>query len=637
MMPAPEGNDAPGAGRRSPLVRACAVGLAMIGGLLAMVRPASAAEVVFATDGSAAAITEALTALGGGGVVFVPPGEWAWDQADQVIVTADGVTLLGAGPGHTLLYRRTSVDGGAFFQARGVRDLRISGLRFRGVETYGNRDTDYGVWLVDATDFRVDHCAFSLLGFAGVRTEGACRGVVDHCRFSEHYKPALGSHGYGVVVYGTGAHTGAPFGSPEATFVEDCEVRLCRHAVTANKGARYVFRHNLVRRNTHANAIDALGQEYSSKDSVGTEWIEVYGNVVERPHLEDGDSPLKYAVRIRGGGGLVFENTFADAEEGVRVDEFTPQDTGPVYVWGNELQRDPRSGQRPGYCAETEDSSGVLCPRVATADAVRPPADGVPVVFEAAPEGYAAAPYPHPLVSAQRLDAGRDRTAVLRAGDKAVRVPLVGSSSASPGAEVLRERWFMDGLELESVPPEGVPMPRGRHLVLRVTEHAGGRTAADATVVDVVPTFQPLASAERDWLARWFEPLGGRGEARFRVTPGKDRMDGYATLAGDVEVAAHGDNVMLVRASEAGVFDARNGDEYAADAALPYTAGTTYEVRITFDCAAGTYSVWIDGAALATGYHFRVPAERLSQVTVWHGHGGLTLTDFAIEGAAGVP
>jgi len=612
--------------------RLCLVAAAL---LVTLVRNASAAEVVFAADGGAAAITEALAALEGGGVVVIPAGEWAWGPDDQVSVDAHGVTLLGAGAEQTLLYREGSRDNGAFFLASGVRDLRISGIRFRGVELYGNEDTDYGIRLTDATGFRIDHCGFSLLGFAGLRIDGASRGVVDHCLFSKTFKPALASHGYGVVVYGTGAHAGEPFGSGEATFVEDCEFRLCRHAVTANKGGRYVFRHNLVRRNTQSNAIDALGQEYSSADSVGTEWVEVYDNVVERPDLGDGDSPLKYAVRIRGGGGLIWNNTFADVDEGVRVDEFTPQATEPVHVWDNEFQRDPRPGNRPGYCAATDSEGDLLCVRSADSTKVKPPADGVPVVVEEAPEGYLPHPYPHPLVTRGSPDAGPDRIAVLREGQGTVTLPRVGGDLPTDGVAGGRERWFLDGTELASPVPVDLTLARGPHLLTRVFEDAAGGTAADTASVDVVPRFLPISSGERTWTARWFEPVAGAGEVRFRFTPSKDRMDGYATLAGQRVVGAHGDNVMLVRASEAGVLDVRNGDHYAADVAIPYAAGTTYDVRLRFDCSAGTYTVWIDGVALATDYAFRIPADRLTQVTVWHGHGGVTVEDFEIGSIGG--
>ena len=612
-------------------IRGPVLSMFLLAALLSPSPGAAAAGVVFAADGSAAAVTEALSALGGGGVVVVPPGEWAWEADDQVTVTGDGVTILGAGQEQTLLYRKSSKDNGAFFAARGVRDLRISGMRFRGVELYGNEDKDYGIRLEDATDFRIDHCGFTLLGFAGVRTDGASRGVVDHCLFTETFKPALASHGYGVVVYGTGALSGAPFGGPEATFVEDCEVRLCRHAVTSNKGGRYVFRHNLVRRNTRANAIDALGQEYSSADSVGTEWVEIHDNVVERPTREAGDSALKYAVRIRGGRGLIWNNTFADADEGVRVDEFTPQDTGPVHVWGNVLLRDPRPDSRPDYCANTVAGGDLLCARSAGTDQIKPPADGVPQVFEEAPEGYAPHAYPHPLTTGLRVSAGPARTAVLREGESRLNVALLGAViPAKDGGAVHSDRWFLDGQELASPPAGDLTLVRGRHLVVRVAEDAAGRIDAAAARIDVVPTFLPISSSEREWTSRWYGPRGGRGEARIRITPAKVRMDGYVTLTGAVEVGAHGDNAMLVRASEAGVFDVRNGDGYAADVSIPYTAGKTYEVRVRFDCDAGTYSVWIDGVALATDYAFRVGTPVLSQVTVWHGHGGLTLEAFSI-------
>ena len=447
---------------------------------------AAAADYVLAGGGSPAAIEEALAELGGKGVVVIPPGVWEWGPDDQVKVTTDGVIILEAGPDHTILHRRSSKSDVAFFLVRGVRDVRISGLEFRGVAAEGNADIDYGVFLWDAVDFRVDHCVFSHLGFAGVRTHGASRGVIDHCTFSEHYKPAVGSYGYGVAVYGTNEYTGEPFGSGEATFVEDCEMRLCRHAVASNKGGRYVFRHNLVQDNTKAHAIDAHGQEYSSEGSIGTEWIEVYENQVERPDLGNSSSPQKYAVRIRGGQGVIWGNSFADTDEGVRIDEFTPQDTGPVHLWGNELLRDPSPRGGPAYCARSVGAGDILCARRIPRAKAQRPADGVSEFSEERPPGYQPYPYPHPLLEATQTTTGKDLIVPIREGEVSIRVDLFGELQVGADEAAVSDRWFLNVRELDYPEPGGLLLSRGRHLLLRIVEGGTGRIAADAALIDVV-------------------------------------------------------------------------------------------------------------------------------------------------------
>ncbi len=400
------------------------------------------ATVVFATDGTAPAITTALAALGdGGGVVVIPPGEWAWEADEEVRVSTSNVTLLGVGADQTLLYRSSSRDNVAFFRVREAHDVRVSGLRFKGIDAEGNADKDYGVFLHDAMDFRVDHCTFSYLGFAGVRTLGASRGVVDHCQFSRHYKPPVGSYGYGVAVYGSNEYSDEPFGSGEATFVEDSEMALCRHAVASNKAGRYVFRHNRVTASTKAHAIDAHGQEFSSDGSLGTEWIVVHDNVAEDPDMGNTDSPRKYAVRIRGGKALVFDNTFADVHEGVRVDEFTPQDTGPVHVWGNTLVDDPNPRRLPSYCMRIRARDDQLCARKVGPAKRKAPADGVPEFSEEAPAGYTPYPYPHPLVSQLVIDVEGSPLAA-EGTDVPSRVWLKATVTVPDARSVAMIRWI---------------------------------------------------------------------------------------------------------------------------------------------------------------------------------------------------
>jgi hypothetical protein len=227
-----------------------------------------------------------------------------------------------------------------------------------------------GVLLENAADFRVDNCSFTHTGFAGVRTNGASWGVVDHSTFDDQYKPRVGTDGYGVVVYGIDALEGEPFGSGRATFVEDSSFSLCRHAVASNKGARYVFRYNYVALNEIAHAADSHGHEYGS--TVGTEWIDVNNNLIEDPIYRG------YAVRIRGGMGLVWSNAFIGYNQGIELTQDTDQETGPVYIWDNTLLPDTSPMVR---------ARGTM---------------GTPTYSLSPPSDYVPYPYPHPLAGARR-------------------------------------------------------------------------------------------------------------------------------------------------------------------------------------------------------------------------------------------
>jgi hypothetical protein len=343
-------------------------------------------RVVTVAGPTQADLVAALQRAGSSSIVVVPAGRYP--ISGTVDIPGDDVLLVGAGAGPlagdgddgegTTVFLRAGEDAAhaqPMVRARGRLRVEVSGIRFAGVAAPGSRSRDVGVLLEDCPDFRVDHCAFDHLGFAGVRVNGASRGVVDHSTFRDEYKAAIATDGYGVAVYGAGALLGVPFGDDSATFIEDSRFARCRHAVSSNQAARYVFRHNLVRDGVVAHAVDAHGTEYGS--AVGTEWIDVHDNTLEQDHHEppfyDG-----FAVRIRGGQGLVHDNVVRGYRSGVELTELTSQTTGPVYVWSNNLPPDSPAlhGSRAGHKAQ-------------------------PVAVPAAPTAYRPSAYPHPLVSAR--------------------------------------------------------------------------------------------------------------------------------------------------------------------------------------------------------------------------------------------
>ena len=335
---------------------------------------AFAQTVITVTEQTQAAIQTALNRLGGPGTVILPSGRYLVDGTLRI--RTNGVTLQGAGGDQTVLYRLLDGTNTAMVQSTGNANVRVTGIRFEGVSNVdpdlGELSTgrEVGVFIDNGADFRVDNCSFTHTGFAGVRTNGASQGVVDHCTFADQYKPQVGTDGYGVVVYGIDAIEGEPFGSGRATFVEDSSFSLCRHAVASNKGARYVFRYNYVAQNEIAHAVDAHGHEYGS--TVGTEWIDANNNLIENPIYRG------YAVRIRGGMGLVWSNAFIGYNQGIELTQDTDQTTGPVYIWDNTLSPDTSPMVR---------ARGTM---------------GTPTWVPFPPPDYVPYPYPHPLVTGAR-------------------------------------------------------------------------------------------------------------------------------------------------------------------------------------------------------------------------------------------
>jgi hypothetical protein len=343
---------------------------------------------VTAASCAVADIQAAVDGLGAeGGVVRIPPGE---AETIGTIRITGGVSLIGAGWEQTKLCRGPATDmmkGGSVISADGAngKPLRVSGLNLVGFLDPASAGADSGIAISNATDFRVSHCRLQRWGSSGVGVSGKSRGVVDHCVFVDIFKPPINNLGYGVVVGGTGAwRDDLVPGSADSVFVEDCDFTGCRHSIASGNAARYVFRHNHIHGNVVAQAVDCHGPGYGSKH--GTQWIEVYENLIEKP------AGGYIAMYLRGGGGVVFRNTLRHYIGGIGLTldadpklDWTlpypiPEQIGNMWVWDNTL-----GGQavRP-----------FIPPR--SAEHIKLDRD----YFTKPMPGYAPYQYPHPLTGA---------------------------------------------------------------------------------------------------------------------------------------------------------------------------------------------------------------------------------------------
>jgi hypothetical protein len=101
----------------------------------------------------------------------------------------------------------------------------------------------------------------------------------------------------------------------------------------------------------------------------------------------------------------------------------------------------------------------------------------------------------------------------------------------------------------------------------------------------------------------------GAFELSFEATPLADKIDVFTGIAAaDPKVA--NDVAAMVRFTESGTIDVRNGGSFRADQTLNYTAGKTYRMRMVVDLPKKTYSVFVTPpgqpeVALAKDYAFR--------------------------------
>lgn len=341
--------------------------------------------------GSTQDVQQIVDTASSNGVALLPEGCY---RITSTVNIPPCTHLIGAGVDRTILYRDPDERySQSILRLSGRSDAscvtQVSGLALIGVRDTNYTNEDYGLIISNVQDFRLDHCYFEGFGFAGVRVEGASNGVVDHAIFVDNFKQGINNLGYGVAVYGEGHWVveHQPGGS-QATFVEDSLFVGNRHAIAANAGAYYVFRNNQVLHSVVACAIDAHGMGYGSAH--GTRYVEIYHNVIEDPTYD------WCGIGIRGGAGVIFENTIRDYENPILLilEWGTPdmlkaeypafEQVQELYIWDNQITGGPSEPQ------VDETGAGFI-------------EAGRDFFTEPLP-GYVPYVYPHPLASGGPFD-----------------------------------------------------------------------------------------------------------------------------------------------------------------------------------------------------------------------------------------
>ncbi len=152
--------------------------------------------------------------------------------------------------------------------------------------------------------------------------------------------------------------------------------------------------------------------------------------------------------------------------------------------------------------------------------------------------------------------------------------------------------------------------------------HAVKAFAAAAALGLAAPRAQAQClTASESWKNTGFPAQAAPFGATFDATPGGARIDGVTGLslggAADYKHLA-----AIVRFNNAGLIDVRNGGVYAADARVPYMAGSLYRFRLAVDPVAHRYSVYVapPGAAerlLALNYAFRAEQALAASLNNW--------------------
>ena len=269
-------------------------------------------------------VQAAIDDAGAGDVVQIPAGTCDWGGATATSVA--GIRLRGAGMGQTTIRRSSAASGSYALEIDCDNGLRaeLSDIAFEGLDD--DDVLDNGVLLDNGCrDFKVHDARFAKFSMAGLEIDGSrSRGVVSASEFGDNLREGWG---YGIVVYGDYDWPTLDLGGPEAVFVEDNYFSTNRHSIASNYGSRYVLRHNtLVTTNASRNTsmVDAHGrQDGSARGSRG--W-EIYDNHL----LFDDDGYQADGISIRGGDGVIFNNTLTHSHQGriAYVAQFVIEDNG---------------------------------------------------------------------------------------------------------------------------------------------------------------------------------------------------------------------------------------------------------------------------------------------------------------------
>jgi hypothetical protein len=318
---------------------------------------------IWAKSGSAEDIQSAVDAVAaaGGGTVYVPAGTFEYPPSvfktgitewNPAVKIPGGVNVIGAGMNETILVQTEEGGNPCFFEIDGQngKPARVSGFKFKGKVVTELHD-NCGIAVARAKDFRIDHCAFE--DFCGEAISSFFmsgyihRGVIDHCTIDNPYKEnPYPEKGYWDWAYGIGINGGKTWMSLDdllgkyennVVYIEDNTFARCRYAVAANTGGFYVFRYNNVTVSKPYNSFGKAGLDCHAggDDYPGARGLEAYNNTIV-----GGGGTNDQAFKMRGGGGVIFNNTIQNVSTGVwLIKEDLPNNeqhyVKNLYIWGN--------------------------------------------------------------------------------------------------------------------------------------------------------------------------------------------------------------------------------------------------------------------------------------------------------------
>lgn len=271
--------------------------------LLLLLESNSWADTHTAANCTQSAVASAVSAATSGDSVAIPAcSETAWST--PVAVSNKSLTIYGAGQGVTNLATSTTnamftVSENASYSIT-IKDMTINGNA--GGPTNGLIQISGGT-----PSLAIGNITFNNLKSRAISVSNNSYGVIYSCIFN--YGTGAGTiqavSNFGGGVFNSTTWSSADnFGSSNFLFVENCTFNWSRDgdsAFDAYGGARFVLRHNTVNENHFGwHGLDSGG--YFAPRA----W-EVYDNTFT---MNTGASPFFTGINIRGGTGVIYNNTW---------------------------------------------------------------------------------------------------------------------------------------------------------------------------------------------------------------------------------------------------------------------------------------------------------------------------------------
>ncbi len=208
-----------------------------------------------------------------------------------------------------------------------------------------------------------------------------------------------------------------------------------------------------------------------------------------------------------------------------------------------------------------------------------------------------------------------------------------GTTTVNSGASQTCSITPAAGYQVAAVTVDGVS-------VGAVSSYTFSNVAASHTIAAIFASSTSTSTSLTSsavWQNQSFASQNGVFTAGFDMVPNAAGIDAVTMLSA-VAAQAYTDGAAIVRFNTTGTIDARNGGAYAAAVTVPYTAGSTYHVRMVVNVPQHVYDVYVTPPGgseikLAAGYAFRTEQATVSvlnNLAVYANPGSHTVLNFAL-------